>query len=54
MFKEMELLSDNMLREWRIKYTNEYPHVYEGEYWGRQKAKKDKTKVEMWEEFKEK
>lgn len=46
MFNEVELLSKHMLKEWRMKYTNEYPHVYE---WDNKQSK-----VEMWESFKRK
>lgn len=38
MFEEMKIMSNNMLREWRIEYTNEEYHM--------------KSKSEMWEEFK--
>jgi hypothetical protein len=53
MYEEMKLLSDGMLREWRMKYTEEYPDVYDEEaFWNGKK--KEKTKAEMWGEFKEK
>jgi hypothetical protein len=32
MFKEMELLSENLLCEWRMKYSFDYPHVYESDF----------------------
>jgi hypothetical protein len=56
-FKEMELMSNNMLTEWRMKYTDQYPHVYEDDYWNttrNARNRKAKSKAEMWEEFKEK
>lgn len=49
MFKEMELLSDGMIQEWRLKYSFLYPHVYE-------RYDCDyhlKSKAQLWEEFKE-
>lgn len=50
MFEEMTKLSDGLLREWRHKYNYDFPHVYEGygdvDYY-------NKTKVQMWEEFKD-
>lgn len=54
MFKEMELLSKNMLREWRMKYNFEYPHVYEKEdYYNSNSNYKLKSKIHLWNEFKE-
>lgn len=32
MFKEMDLLSESMTQEWRLKYNFVYPHVYEENY----------------------
>ena len=48
-FKEMELLSDNMRHEWRLKYRFRYPHVYE-EF---QRGYELKSKAQLWKEFKE-
>jgi hypothetical protein len=56
MFKEMELLSENMLREWRIKYSFDYPYVYEKDdnhYSCVQRDYRLKSKVQLWDEFKE-
>lgn len=56
MFKEMELLSENMIREWRLKYNFTYPHVYERDdnhYSCVQRDYRLKSKVQLWEEFKE-
>jgi hypothetical protein len=52
MFKEMELLSENMLSEWRLKYNFTYTHVYEG-YDSKYEVYSKKSKAELWEEFKE-
>ena len=51
MLKEMELLSDNMLTEWRYKYNFDYIHIYEDYNLDLKKLMK-KTKIELWEEFK--
>ena len=48
-FKEMELLSENMLQEWRFKYQFRYPHVYEED----QRGYRLKSKAQLWEEFKD-
>lgn len=52
MFKEIELLSDEMLIEWRMKYTYEFPHVYEKEDYINYKVIYNKKRTVMWEEFK--
>lgn len=55
-FKEMELLSDRMLYEWRLKYKFTYPHVYERDdnhYSCVQRDYHLKSKAQLWEEFKE-
>ena len=55
MFEEMEYLSDKMLNEWRLKYTFEYPHVYEKDsthYSGVQRDYEDKSKAQLFNEFK--
>lgn len=49
MFKEMELLSENMKQEWILKYNFVYPHVYE-KY---QRNYRIKSKAQLWKEFKE-
>lgn len=52
MFNEMGLLSENMIREWRLKYEFVYTHVYE-----MYNCKYDdivkKSKTQLWKEFKE-
>lgn len=56
MFKEMELLSENMLDEWSMKYNFDYPHVYEKDnnHWSCvQREYRLKSKVQLWNEFKE-
>jgi hypothetical protein len=55
MFKEMELLSEKMLREWRHKYNFTYPHVYESvnDYGMIQRGYRLKNKAQLWQEFKE-
>lgn len=56
MFKEMELLSVNMLGEWRMKYNFDYPHVYEKDnnHWSCvERDYRLKSKVQLWNEFKE-
>lgn len=53
MIKEMELLSDNMLREWRYKYNFTYTYVYE-DYNIRYDDLIKKNKSELWNEFKTK
>jgi hypothetical protein len=56
MFKEMELLSENMLDEWSMKYNFDYPHVYERDnnHWSCvQRDYRLKSKVQLWNEFKE-
>jgi hypothetical protein len=56
MFKEMELLSENMLDEWRMKYNFDYPHVYERDdnHWSCvQRDYHLKLKAQLWDEFKE-
>ncbi len=56
MFKEMELLSNRMLQEWRLKYNFVYPHVYERDdnhYSCVQRDYHLKPKAQLWEEFKE-
>ena len=56
MFKEMELLSNRMLQEWRLKYNFEYPHVYERDdnhYSCVQRDYHLKPKAQLWKEFKE-
>lgn len=52
MFSEMELLSENMIREWRFKYNFTYIHVYE-EYNSKYETYSKKSKAQLWEEFKE-
>lgn len=52
MFKEMELLSEDLLIEWRMKYTYEFPHVYEKEDYCNYKVNYNKKRTVMWEEFK--
>jgi hypothetical protein len=52
MFKEMELLSEKMLREWRFKYNFVYNHIYEG-YNTKYEVYSKKSKAQLWEEFKE-
>jgi hypothetical protein len=51
-FKEMELLSENMLQEWRYKYNFTYVHIYEG-YNSNYDEYSKKPKAQLWEEFKE-
>lgn len=51
-FKEMQLLSENMLHEWRLKYNFEYPHIYES-YGCKYEIYSKKTKATLWEEFKD-
>lgn len=53
MFKEMELLSEKLLQEWRYKYTYEFPHVYEKEDYMYSRVNHNKQRTTMWEEFKE-
>jgi hypothetical protein len=56
MFKEMELLSKNMLDEWRLKYKFVYPHVYESHESNHSYNTGDyhlKSKAQLWDEFKE-
>jgi hypothetical protein len=56
MFKEMELLSENMLEEWRLKYNFVYPHVYQRDMINYNCLQRDyrlKSKAQLWEEFKE-
>jgi hypothetical protein len=52
MFKEMELLSENMLHEWRMKYSFDYPRVYENDV-QRNYDYTLKSKTQLWDEFKE-
>ena len=49
MFQEMELLGENMLSEWRFKYYQYYPHVYEKNV----SCYLKKSKAQLWNEFKE-
>lgn len=51
MFKEMELLSEKMLYEWRLKYNFE-SHIYEDYYTTYDEYSK-KSKAQLWKEFKE-
>ena len=51
MFKEMELLSENMISEWRLKYNFVYPHVYEKDY--NHYSCVQRVKSQLWKEFKE-
>jgi hypothetical protein len=56
MFNEMELLSEKMIREWRLKYKFKYPHVYEiddNHCSGVQREYELKSKSQLWIEFKE-
>ena len=56
MFKEMEFLSENMIREWRLKYNFVYAHVYEKDTNHYSCVQRDyhlKSKAQLWEEFKE-
>jgi len=53
MFKEMGLLSENMLREWDFKYNFTQACDY-GDYHCRQEEREKKPKTKLWEEFKEK
>ncbi len=50
-FREMKLLSETLLDEWRKKYFIECPHVYE-EYGYHHKEVEKRSKAQMWEEFK--
>lgn len=52
MFTEMELLSENMIQEWRYKYNFTYTNVYE-EYNIKYETYSKKSKAKLWEEFKE-
>ena len=50
-FKEMELLSENMICEWRLKYNFEFPHVYEKDYNHFSCVQRDyhlKSKAQLW------
>ena len=54
MFDEIKLLSKNMIYEWRLKYNFDYPHVYEKNYYHTVQINyRLKTKVQLWDEFKE-
>lgn len=56
MFKEMELLSKNMMYEWKLKYNFEFPHVYEKDnnhFTCVQRNYHLKSKAQLWKEFKE-
>ena len=46
MFKEMGLLSKNMIEEWRLKYNFAYIHVYEG-YDSNYKVYSKKSKAQL-------
>ena len=48
-FREMELLSNRLLNEWRIKYTFTSVHIYESCI---NRDYMSKTKAQLWEEFK--
>lgn len=57
-FTEMKLLSKDLLQEWRYKYMFVYPGVYEkaiygDEYWKKHDIYSKKSKMELWNEFKE-
>lgn len=54
-FKEMEHMSGDMKREWRLKYNFVFPGVYEELSWTSRNVEKllKKTKGELCEEFKE-
>lgn len=51
-FKEMKLLSDSMIREWREKYTFSSAYEYEGYESYIKSDYLSKSKVQLWEEFK--